>query len=86
MKDAWFRLLDLEEESDQAAKLARLTAVFDEIDINHDGLLQRAEIDAYFTLRFGSAPQFSLLSKMIEICDADHNGAIDREELASVVQ
>ena len=32
------------------------TAVFDDIDINRDGVVTRAELERYLTLRFGYAP------------------------------
>jgi len=55
---------------------------FDDIDLNHDGVITRDEVAAALFRRRGAAPPKILLDNVMEALDADHSGTINREEFS----
>jgi Ca2+-binding EF-hand superfamily protein len=61
---ARYREMFAAQDFDRSGKVTReevqgnvdFTAVFDDIDIDRDGVLTRAELDRYLALQFGAAP------------------------------
>jgi len=81
--DQWFRLVggkeSLPKSSDQDCVL------FDNLDANSDGVLDRDEVNALFIDAFGYEPVDLVLDELIASVDTDRNGVIDREEFRALL-
>ncbi|GMH63560.1 hypothetical protein TrLO_g16009 [Triparma laevis f. longispina] len=58
---------------------------FDEIDLNHDGMLDASEIKLAMARFLGTEPQDFFVEQMIEAIDEDHNGTIEIEEFKQLM-
>ena len=62
--------------------LLRQELIFDDLDLNHDGVLDRHEIKVLLAKTFGKDPPDFLVDEMIAVVDADGNGVIDVGEFS----
>mmetsp|Transcript_452 Transcript_452/g.814 ORF Transcript_452/g.814 Transcript_452/m.814 type:complete len:558 (+) Transcript_452:321-1994(+) len=61
------------------------TATFDDLDLNHDGVLDASEIKNAMTTFLGEEPPDFFVEAMIESIDEDHNGTIEIEEFKQLM-
>lgn len=90
MKDAWRVLVDYEEwDTDGDGEITReelkqgVKNAFAFLDQNQDGHISPAELQAALTERTGRSHQ-GLISLMFEVLDADQDGMVSMDELASL--
>lgn len=61
------------------------TATFNDLDLNHDGVLDASEIKNAMTTFLGEEPPDFFVEAMIESIDEDHNGTIEIEEFKQLM-
>jgi protein AFG1 len=87
MADQWFQLVGSNirqqrnsNSNDESNDIDDFKQLFDEYDINKDGVLDKYEIKTMMTKAFGYEPVDLIVDEMIASIDTDENGVIDPEE------
>jgi len=67
----------------QAKRLWRQLGSFDQLDLNHDGILSREEITIALREKLGSEPSEIMVDNVISAIDHDSDGTISKDEYDS---
>ena len=87
MADQWFQLVggNIRQQrnsnsNDESNDIDDFKRLFDEYDLNKDGVLDKHEIKTMMTKAFGYEPVDLVVNEMIASIDTDENGVINQEE------
>jgi len=91
LSDQWFQLVHQQNPTTTTSNnadnndLREFQRLFDEFDLNKDGVLDKSEIKLMMSSAFGYEPVDIVVNEMISSIDTDQNGVIDPDEFCAML-